>query len=77
MRLDIREVFRIDPGLFPRPAEHFFLRLGIRGRDANGIAVLIDRAAFDNGMDMIPVLQSFFQRLQQNGAGSFTLSGSV
>ncbi|MNW63800.1 hypothetical protein D3C74_420320 [compost metagenome] len=62
--LDITDRFGVDLRLLPYLFQQLFLRFPIRCGDAFGKAVVVDSAAFDDGVNHILICDRLGQRLQ-------------
>ncbi|MNF84872.1 hypothetical protein D3C84_672520 [compost metagenome] len=69
--LDIRNRTGIDTGLLETFADQISLAHRAWHRNSACRAAVIDHAAFENGIDMVPVLDRLVERLEQHGTHAF------
>ena len=68
MRLYVINVARVDTGIAIGPAQHICLSIGVGCQHAVGSAVMIDRAAGDDGEDIVAVPARVIEALQHQHA---------
>ena len=77
MRLDRVHIRRPQPGVGQRGPDHPLLRATVRGGEPVRRAVLVDRAAPDDGEDPPAVAPSVGEPFEQEQAGAFGPAGTV
>ena len=70
VRLDVVDEAGVDPGVLVRAPQHGGLRIGVRGEQAVGAAVVVDRAACDHGDDLVAVSAGVGHALEHQHAAA-------
>ena len=68
VRLDVIDVARVDPGIAIGPAQHIGLGIGVGCQHAVGSAVMVDRAARDDGENIVAVPTRVVESLEHQHA---------
>ena len=70
VRLDVVDVARVDARVLVRLAQHLGLRVRVRRQQAVGPAVVVDRAARDDGEDLVAVAPCVGEPLEHQHAAA-------